>query len=191
MEQTLGVIILVSIAFSELYSLGKKFYRYLQRYTCKCSYFTGFFIQVMNLKARIVCIQFYEHWNAVSKIFCQYVILKIFCFILKKNPSILFFLDIDIVPNSICYQEHDNLFLSCVFGDNNTIGAKFQFKPRDQPDNIYRINSTTVNFNTIEAQIPNITKSKDTGTYFCSKNGYNSRRIIYIEGSVSIFKHSI
>lgn len=109
----------------------------------------------------------------------------------KKKPSILFFLDIDIVPNSICYQEHDNLFLSCVFGDNNTIGAKFQFKPRDQPDDIYRINSTTVNFNTIEAQIPNITKSKDTGTYFCSKNGYNSRRIIYIEGSVSIFKHSI
>lgn len=98
--------------------------------------------------------------------------------------SSLHSLDIEIYPSTICYQEHDNLVLRCIFSENDTSGGQFLFKSRDKPGEAHKLNITTLNSNTIETRIQDIKIPDNIGTYFCAKDGKDHRQITYIEEKV-------
>lgn len=102
-----------------------------------------------------------------------------------------FFIDIEIYPSTICYQEHDNLVLRCIFSGNDTSGAEFLFKSRDKPGEAHKLNTTKLNSNTIETRVQDIKIPDDIGTYFCAKDGKDHRQITYIEGNYFLTTSSI
>lgn len=102
---------------------------------------------------------------------------------LKKKSVFYSIIDIEIYPSTICYQEHDNLVLRCIFKENDTSGAEFLFKSRDKPGETRKLNSTTLNSNTIETRVQDIKIPDNIGTYFCAKDGKDHRQITYIEGN--------